>query len=257
MRKVIVVLSALVAISGYSAVKKPSPFAAIEEARRAFNKQYGEVFRGTTAMDYRVISEEARFDRAKGEGKWVFAMPLKNDSRIKYVEANFKDGAFLSGELLKFGLKSEKIDSNMFEALRLNHAMFAVKAGEGGKGRLVAFYPAGSIKESVRNNLIRYGVNISVEPGRYYLAKLCGIDGVLGVNMKDLKYAYTLTTADGDVIEMGSESKGHLMVRIMRKALEKLYPEKKGLFSDRDIVDIYCTALITYYPIPMSVSQTK
>ena len=96
-----------------------------------------------------------------------------------------------------------------------------------------------------------------LDPDRYYLGRLCGIDRVLGVSMKEVKYVYTITTADGDVIDVGSEKKGYRMVGIVRRALEKKYPEKKGLFSDRDIVDMYCSALVTYKPASKSGTKTK
>ena len=35
------------------------------------------------------------------------------------------------------------------------------------------------------------------------------------------------------------------------------YPEKKGLFSDRDIVDMYCTAIVTYKPVPKNGQKAK
>jgi hypothetical protein len=257
MKKTLIVLCVLSALNGFCAPKAASPFAAKDAARATFNKLHGEVFRGTKALDYRVIDAESRFDCAKGDNKWIFAMPLKYDSRVKFVEARFKDGKFVSGELMKFGLKSETLDENAFAALRYESAMLAVKAGEGGNGRYVAFYPAGKVKESVQNNIIPHGNNITIDPDRYYLGRLCGIDRVLGVSMKEVKYVYTITTADGDVIDVGSEKKGYRMVGIVRRALEKKYPEKKGLFSDRDIVDMYCSALVTYKPVTMSEAKTK
>lgn len=257
MKKLIIVIGAMAALSGFCAEKKKSPFAAMDEARAAFNKLHGEVFRGTAAMDYRVIGDEARFDRASGEADWVLAMPLKNDSRIKFVNARFKDGSFVSAELLKLGMKSEKIDAKAFSELRNENAMLAIKAGTSGKGRVAVFYPAGKVKDSHRNNLIRYGVHLKANPEKHFLGSLFSIDKVLGVNIKDVKYVYSITTSDGDVIEMGSENKGSRMVVLMRKALEQLYPKKKGLFSDRDIVDIYCTALITYRPVAKGQAQSK
>lgn len=257
MKKTLMVLCALSALNGFCAPKEVSPFAAMDAARLKFNKLHGEAFRGTKALDYRVIDDAARFDRAKGDGRWIFAMPLKYDSRVKFVEARFKDGRFVSGELMKFGLESEKIDEAAFAALRHESAMLSVRAGEGGKGRYVAFYPAGKVKESVQNNIIPHGNNIMLDPDRYYLGRLCGIDRVLGVSMKDVKYVYSITTADGDVIDVGSEKKGYRMVGIVRRALEKKYPEKKGLFSDRDIVDMYCSALVTYKPASKSGTKTK
>jgi hypothetical protein len=256
-KNLMLALCAAVTLSGFCAEKKKSPFAAMDAARATFNKLHGEVFRGTKALDYRVIDCGFRFDCAKGDSEWIIAMPLKNDSRIKFVKARFKDGKFVSGDLMKFGLKSEKIDEAAFEALRYESAMLAVKEGEGGKGRVCAFYPAGKVKPSVRNNLIPHGNNIMLDPDRYYLGKLCGIDRVLGVSMKDVKYVYSITTADGDEIEVGTEKRGYRMVGIVRRALEKKYPEKKGLFSDRDIVDMYCTATVTYKPVPKNGQKAK
>ena len=59
------------------------------------------------------------------------------------------------------------------------------------------------------------------------------------------------------MIDVGSEKKGYRMVGIVRRALEKKYPEKKGLFSDRDIVDMYCSAIVTYKPVPKNGQKAK
>ena len=249
MKKRVAVVVALVVLSGFAAEKKESPFKALDEARVAFNKQEGEVFRGTTAADYRTLSDAERFDTAAGTGKWVVALPLKNDVRARFIAAEFKDGAFVSGEMRKLGLKPEKIDATAFAALREDFAMLVVRADETGKDRTCAFYPAGKVKDTQQNHLIRYGVAMRVEPNGRYLSGLCGIDRPLGVSMKNVKYAYSLTTPDGDVLEMGAMGDGNKMTPVMREKLEALHPEKKGLYSDRDIVDMYCDGLITYRPV--------
>ena len=242
------VVMALVALSGFAAEKKESPFKALDEARVAFNQQEGEVFRGTTAADYRTLPNAERFDTVAGAGKWVIALPLRNDVRVRFIKAEFKDGTFVSGEMCKLGLRPEKVDAKAFAALREEFAMLAVKAGTTGKGRTCAFYPAGKVKDTQQNRLIRYGVAMHVDPNKRHLSGLCGIDRPLGVGMKNVKYAYSLTTPDGDVLEMGAMGDGSKMTPVMREKLEALHPEKKGLYSDRDIVDMYCDGLITYRP---------
>ena len=248
MSRIVTIVGALVALSGFAAEKKESPFKALDEARAAFNKQEGEVFRGTDAADYRTLSDAERFDTAAGTGRWVIALPLKNDARVRFIKAEFKGGAFVSGEMRKLGLKPEKVDATAFAALREDFAMLVVRADETGKDRTCAFYPAGKIKDTQQNQLIRYGVAMHVDPNGRYLSGLCGIDRALGVSMKDVKYAYSLTTPDGDVLDMGTMGDGNKMTPVMREKLEALHPEKKGLYSDRDIVDMYCDGLITYRP---------
>ena len=248
MNKIVAIVGALAVLNGFAAEKKESPFKALDEARAAFNKQEGEVFRGTKAADYRTLPDAERFDTAAGAGKWVIALPLRNDSRVRFIAAEFRDGAFVSGEMRKLGLRPEKVDAQAFAALREECAMLAVKAGATGKDRTSAFYPAGRVKDTQQNRLIRYGVSMGVNPNGRYLGGLCGIDRALGVNMKGVKYAYSLTTPDGDVLEMGVEGNGNKMTALMREKLEQLHPDRKGLYSDRDIVDMYCEGLITYRP---------
>ena len=248
MKRRMIAVAALVVLSGFAAEKKESPFKALDEARAAFNRQEGEVFRGTDAADCRTLPDAERFDTAAGAGKWVIALPLKNDSRVRFIAAEFKDGAFVSGEMRKLGLKPEKIDATAFAALREDFAMLAVKMDTTGKDRTCAFYPAGKVKDTQQNHLIRYGVGMRVDPNGRYLSGLCGIDRPLGVSMKNVKYAYSLTTPDGDVLEMGAMGDGNKMTPVMREKLETLHPERKGLYSDRDIVDMYCEGLITYRP---------
>lgn len=248
MNKIVAIVGALAVLNGFAAEKKESPFKALDEARAAFNKQEGEVFRGTKAADYRTLPDAERFDTAAGAGKWVIALPLKNDARVRFVAAEFKDGQLVSGEMRKLGLKPEKVDAKAFAALREECAMLAVRAGSTGKDRTCAFYPAGKVKDTQQNRLIRYGVSMGVNPNGRYLGGLCGIDRALGVNMKGVKYAYSLTTPDGDILEMGVEGNGNKMTALMREKLEQLHPDRKGRYSDRDIVDMYCEGLITYRP---------
>ena len=248
MNKIVAIVGALVVLNGFAAEKKESPFKQLDEARAGFNKQEGEVFRGTTAADYRTLPDAERFDTAAGAGKWVIALPLRNDSRVRFIAAEFKDGAFVSGEMRKLGLRPEKLDAKAFAALREEFAMLAVKAGATGKDRTCAFYPAGKVKDTQQNRLIRYGQQMGVNPNGRYLGGLCGIDRALGVNMKGVKYVYSLTTPDGDVLEMGTEGNGNKMTPVMREKLEQLHPDRKGKYSDRDIVDMYCEGLITYRP---------
>ena len=248
MNKIVAIVGALAVLNGFAAEKKESPFKALDEARAAFNKQEGEVFRGTKAADYRTLPDAERFDTAAGAGKWVIALPLKNDARVRFVAAEFKDGQLVSGEMRKLGLRPEKVDAKAFAALREEFAMLAVKAGATGKDRTSAFYPAGKVKDTQQNHLIRYGQQMRVDPNGRYLGGLCGIERPLGVNMKDVKYVYSLTTPAGDVLEMGTEGNGNTMTPVMREKLEQLHPDKKGRYSDRDIVDMYCDGLITYRP---------
>ena len=248
MNKLVAIIGALAVLNGFAAEKKESPFKQLDEARAAFNKREGEVFRGTKAADYRTLGADDRFDRDPSSSKWVIALPLKNDSRVRFIVADFRNGQFKGGEVRKLGLKPEKLTADGFAALREECAMLAIKAGATGKDRTCAFYPAGKVKDTQQNHLIRYGQQMRVDPNGRYIGGLCGIDRALGVNMKGVKYAYSLTTPDGDVLEMGTMGDGNKMTPPMREQLEALHPDRKGLFSDRDIVDMYCDGLITYRP---------
>jgi len=248
MRSWIVFAGLFAVLSGVAAEKKPNPFKAKDEARAAFNKQEGEVFRGTKAADYRTLAAADRFDQAPGAVKWTIALPLKNDSRVRFVEAEFKDGQFVKGEMRKLGLKPEVLDAQAFAALRQDFAMLAVKTGTSGKDRLCAFYPAGKVSDTQKQNLIRYGVQMRVDPNGRYVGGLCGIAGPLGVDLKGVKYVYSLTTPAGDVLEMGANGNGNTMTPLMREQLEKLHPDKKGQYSDRDIVDMYCDGTLHFAP---------
>jgi len=241
-------IGAMAVLSGFAAEKKESPFKALEEARAAFNKQNGEVFRGTKAADYRTLADTERFDKAPGASSWVIALPLKNDSRVRYVLAEFKDGQFVKGEMRKLGLKPESIDEKAFAALRADFAMLAAKAGSEGKDRTCAFYPAGKIKDTQQNDILPYGNQMRVDPNGRYVGGLRGIDRPLGVSMKNVKYVYTLTTPDGDVLEMGAAGNGKTMLPLMREKLEALHPGMKDRYSDRDLVDMYCKAWLRFAP---------
>ena len=228
--------------------KYPWSIGDINDHRRVFNEKWGKVFGGTTACDYRLLPDEARFDKAPGATKWTIALPLKNDARVRYISADFKDGAFVRGSLYKMGLRPEGLDAKKFAALREEFAMLAIDPESAGKNRVCAFYPAGKVKDVQKNDLIRYGVQMRVDPNGRSLGGLCGIDKTLGVSMKNVRYAFSLTTPEGDVLDLGVPGRDFKMMATMRAKLEELHPEKKGQYSDRDIVDMYCQGVITYRP---------
>ena len=228
--------------------KYPWSIGDINDHRRVFNAQWGEVFRGTTAADYRTLPDTARFDRAPGVTKWTIALPLKNDERVRFITAEFKDGQFVRGALHRMGLRSSGLDAKRFAALREEFAMLAIDPESAGKKRTCAFYPAGRVADSVKNDLPRFGQQIGTRPTLRFVEGLCGIDKPLGVDVRTLRYEYSVRTSAGDVLDMGVEGKGAKMIARMRERLEALHPEKTGLYSDRDIVDLFCTAEVIYRP---------
>lgn len=248
MNKVSFIFGILSVFSVFAVEDSEMSFKAVNEARAAFNRHEGEMFKGAKAADYRTLPAVERFDTAEGSGKWVLALPLKNYSRVKFVVAEFKDGAFVSGEVRKFGLKPEKLDAVAFAALREKSAILAVKMASTSEDNICSFYPAAQVKDVQQNRLVRYGVSMRVDPNGRYLSGLMGIDRSLGVDLRSVKYVYSLTTPNGDILEMGAEGDGNKMIPAMREKLEALHPEKKGLYSDRDIVDMFCEGLITYRP---------
>lgn len=251
MKRLIVLAGALAVLNGLGAEKPESPFKAMDEARAAFNKAEGGVFKDCKAADYRTLPAEARPDAAPGAAEWVVALPLKNDARVRFIRAEFKDGRFVRGEMRRLGLKPEKLDAAAFAALRQESAMLAVPAEPAGTAateRVCAFYPAGKVADTQQNDLPTFGRNMGVNPTGRYVNGLCGIAKPLGVDVKGLKYAYTLTTPAGDVLDMGQTGDSRNMRLLMREQLEALHPKMKGRYSDRDLVDFYCKALITYRP---------
>lgn len=228
--------------------KYPWSIGDINDHRRVFNAQWGEVFRGTKAADYRTLPDAARFDRAAGVTKWTIALPLKNDERVRFISAEFKDGQFVRGSLIRMGFKPHGLDAKRFAALREEFAMLAIDPECAGKNRVCTFYPAGNVGDTVKNDLPRFGRRIGTAPAARFVEGLCGIEKSLGVDVKALRYEYSVHTAAGDVLDVSDERIGDKVIARMREQLEAIHPERKGRYSDRDIVDMYCTAEVIYRP---------
>ena len=119
------VLAAMFAFSAFPEASAET----VREARVNFENKYLDVFRGRVAKPAETADAELRYDKAKGEGLWRFMLQLSTDDRVRFIEAKFSSGKFVSGDLHVFGLESAKLDAGDFALLRRDFAMAVSRIG--------------------------------------------------------------------------------------------------------------------------------
>ena len=119
------VLAAMFAFSVFSGVSAET----VKEARARFEASYLDVFRGRKAKPAETVAEEFNYEKAKGVGQWRFMLQVSTDDRVRFIDAKFSSGKFISGNLCVFGLKSAKLDAEDFALLKRDFVVAASKIG--------------------------------------------------------------------------------------------------------------------------------
>ena len=89
MNRIVAIVGALAVLNGFAAEKKESPFKALDEARAGFNKQEGEVFRGTSAAGDATAFETAAFAPSNTHTRGlVFSKAWKGRRLAYYVHGS-------------------------------------------------------------------------------------------------------------------------------------------------------------------------
>lgn len=216
-----------------------SSFATLAEARAAFERVQVEPFSRSVLADYTAAPESCRYEKATGTGSFAFAMPYARDMRLKFVKASFKDGKLASAEIYVLGFAPKPIDAVAFEKLRDEFPMVCVRTDVDAVNPTAVLYPARSRPESV---VVTDDQNLAFNPLAYRLWTLGGAISRIGTSTAKLAYKVTLTGKDGYAAELGvATAKEPLSAKVVmasiRAALEKRDPARKGMISDRDIVD--------------------
>ncbi|MBQ3315273.1 MAG: hypothetical protein IJG70_04865 [Kiritimatiellae bacterium] len=216
-----------------------SPLKAAAEKRAAFEAAEGGVFRRARVVACDAADENARFDAPGATGSWSIMLPYSQDERVRFVDATFKNGKFVAGELKTFGRKPEKIDAKRFEALRREFPMIAVK-------REACLYPALSTPEKLDCGS---GDDPKVDVVSSCLGALGGALARFGM-VRALAYDVVLFAANGERYGLGRFSEDTIkssdVYRALKAAVEAAKPELKGAFSERRARDLWRNGKLGY-----------
>lgn len=229
---------AAAAMVACAAEQPVSPLKAAAEKRAAFEAAEGGVFRRARVVACDAADENARFDAPGATGSWSIMLPYSQDERVRFVDATFKNGKFVAGELKTFGRKPEKIDAKRFEALRREFPMIAVK-------REACLYPALSTPEKLDCGS---GDDPKVDVVSSCLGALGGAFLRFGM-VRALAYDVVLFTAGGERYELGrfaDDVRSGETYRALKAAVEAAKPELKGAFSERRARDLWRNGKLGY-----------
>lgn len=207
-----------------AAESRPDPLAPLREARAAFEKDSGGPFAGAILKSNESAPEADRFDVPGATGRWVIVLPYAEDDRVRFLDATFKDGQFVSGVLKVFGKNPEKIDARRFAALRSQFPMIAVK-------KAAFLYPATSVPNAVKPDPQAIP---GADPIARHLGALAGATRRLAVSTDELGYRTLFRDENGKVMDLGvirKDASANEVYERLRDRVEEAYPDEKGRFS--------------------------
>lgn len=213
-----------------------SPEKLKREARAKFENANGGLFAGNTVVDKDASCDELRFDAPDATGSWTIVLPYSDDSRVRFIDVEFKDGKYTKGTIKVFGLRPSNLTEEEFESLRENFPMIAVK-------RTAVLYPAKTASAAVSGKACSKTLN----PALRQLGALSGALGRLKLDGRSLAYEVSFKSADGwqttiDVCrgaDKGGTIKGAKLSKAIIKGLEESDSDREGRVSRRDIVDCW------------------
>lgn len=257
MKAKVVLLACAGAMAGLAfaapAPAEKSPAEKVKAARAAFEKENGAAFQKTTLVDREAADDAARFDKAQGRTSWTILLPYSDDSRVRFVKAEFDGGAFASGELLVFGQRPKALDAAAFAALRGKFPMVAVRTDAGAPAGIAALYPAGDAASVKVMPSITYS-NGDFDPVAHVLGALGSSDATkrLGISCDGLKYSVAFVGGDGERADLGvAQAKGGWRVtgvvpgkettERLRALVARRGKTTADRVSDKDVVDYWLT----------------
>lgn len=225
------------------------------EKRPAFELRCaGKHFARSTAVFAEFAPKNIRYDLPEGKGEYVFVFGFPKDERAKFVRATFADGKIVKGELFVWGFDPAPITDEAFRALREKTATVSIKLPVEDYRPTVCFHTP--VKAKFVHDFkheVRSPLGISDYVGYAGTTRACARR--VGVNMSKLAYRLTYRNEkDDNEFELGlypdSQSIGQdELIKKLRAAIEKRHPEKKGIVSDRDVVDYRHDCVVTVTPI--------
>ena len=214
--------------------------------RQAFVRANGAAFSGSVLKAPEEVKASDDFLRAPGTTSWTIALPVADDSRLRFVEATFSGGKFSRGELKAFGCKPEKLTAKQFETLREQFPMVASKRG-GDRASVV--YPAKRTPTRVKTPAHPMSIRLDAVPHLVGASFMQAVRGQLGVNAGELHYEVVFDGPGGFSCVLGRDLVDEkTAAAALRSAIEARWPKRKGMVSDRDVADTYASGHVVYRP---------
>lgn len=244
------VLAAVCAFSVFSGVSAET----VKEARARFEASHLDVFRGRKAKPAETVADELRYDRAKGEGQWRFMLQVSTDDRVRFIDAKFSSGKFISGDLHVFGLESAKLDAEDFDLLKRDFVMAASKIGSEPSSPVV-------IHRSRKNRLKRTASwkevrNFRLNPISDLWGAFPSVIKQRGIKVDSLACTVDYESKDGVKGSLGKfvnvSKKSSYNETALHKAIVKIHADAGSdttKINMRKAVDLYIGARLKYTPV--------
>lgn len=231
-------LAAAFALAGASAVA-----ATRREARAAFEREWEPAFRGRTALPAELAGEGLCDFTATGV-VWTIALPVDSDSRLRFVKAAFRDGAFASGTLHVMGLPEAKLAADDFAALRKDFPMLAACDRKGAPACLL--YP--TKRQRTMSVPEKQAIGLGFNPlGELYGGSFVEALGRLHVSLGKVRCRVDFTGPDGKAFALGETGISRGPEQLTDKTiLAALGAERSDLVSERERVEYYLKGRLGY-----------
>lgn len=226
-------------------------FSGAVEARKKFEADCSGAFARSHACPCEVAPASLRFDKAADKASYVIALPYSDDDRLRFIDAQFEGGKFVSAKIKVFGFEPKVIGEKEFEALREDFPMVAIKVGTSDVNSTACLYTARKTK------MTRQGSNdklLAEDPVGTALGSLRASIGRVGVGTGKLAYNVKFKAKDGTVVDLGIATTkikigAKEVFAAFRDALERKMPGRKGMISDRDVIDFRHDCEVVYTPV--------
>lgn len=246
-------IAALASVIAFSAFAD-TPVETVKEARAKFETSYLDVFKGRKAKPAETVAEELNYEKAKGEGQWRFMLQVSTDDRVRFIDAKFSSGKFISGNLCVFGLESAKLDADDFDLLKRDFVMAASKIGSEPSSPVV-------IHRSRKNRLKRTASwkevrNFRLNPISDLWGAFPSVIKQRGVKVDSLACTVDYESKDGVKGSLGkfvnASKKSSYNEAALHKAIVKIHADAGAdptKINMRKAVDLYIGARLKYTPV--------
>lgn len=244
------VLAAVCAFSVFSGVSAET----VKEARARFEASYLDVFKGRKAKPAETVAEEFNYEKAKGAGQWRFMLQVSTDDRVRFIDAKFSCGKFISGDLHVFGLESAKLDADDFDLLKRDFVMAASKIGSESSSPVVIH--RSSKKRLNRTASWKEVRNFRLNPISDLWGAFPSVIKQRGVKVDSLACTVDYESKDGVKGSLGkfvnASKKSSYNEAALHKAIVKIHTDAGAdptKINMRKAVDLYIGARLKYTPV--------
>lgn len=234
----------------------------IEEARAAFEATYLDVFKGRVAASAETVANDLRYDKAKERGKWRFMLQVAEDGRVRFIDAEFSSGRFVSGTLHVFGLDSQKLSAADFCSLRRSFVM-AVSKKDASSSSPVVVHRSGDnrLERVVEKKVLR---NFRLNPIDDLWGAFPSVMKRRGIKTDTLACRVEYISKEGvrgTIGEFVNKKKSDRYdERALYKAIVNIHAsagEDSARITQRKAVDLYVGSRLIYTPIDLSKNSFK